>query len=95
MTVELIEITSVDAGAGSVRRGIGVAVGSEVEEAAAEADAPADGLAAALGVGDALRLPGFVEPVEPWYAAFDALLNVSRHEGLSMATPFSTDRSVT
>ncbi|MEO8102015.1 MAG: glycosyltransferase [Betaproteobacteria bacterium] len=42
--------------------------------------------ASALGVGDALRLPGFVEPVEPWYAAFDALLNVSRHEGLSMAT---------
>ena len=42
--------------------------------------------AAALGVGDALRLPGFVEPVEPWYAAFDVLLNVSRHEGLSMAT---------
>lgn len=42
--------------------------------------------AAALGVGDALRLPGFVEPVEPWYAAFDALLNVSRHEGLSIAT---------
>ncbi len=42
--------------------------------------------AAALGVGGSLRLPGFVEPIEPWYAAFDALLNVSRHEGLSIAT---------
>ncbi|HQY46234.1 MAG TPA: glycosyltransferase [Usitatibacteraceae bacterium] len=42
--------------------------------------------AAALGVSPDLRLPGFVDPVEPWYAAFDALLNVSRHEGLSMAT---------
>jgi len=42
--------------------------------------------AAALGVAGALRLPGFVDPVEPWYAAFDALLNVSRHEGLSIAT---------
>jgi len=42
--------------------------------------------AVTLGVGDALRLPGFVEPVEPWYAAFDVLLNVSRHEGFSMAT---------
>lgn len=40
----------------------------------------------ALGVGGALRLPGFVSPIEPWYAAFDALLNVSRHEGLSLAT---------
>ncbi|OQX06802.1 MAG: hypothetical protein BWK76_25705 [Desulfobulbaceae bacterium A2] len=42
--------------------------------------------AVALGVGGALRLPGFVSPIEPWYAAFDALLNMSRHEGLSLAT---------
>ncbi|MBL0140497.1 MAG: glycosyltransferase [Betaproteobacteria bacterium] len=42
--------------------------------------------AVSLGVADALRLPGFVDPIEPWYAAFDALLNVSRHEGLSIAT---------
>lgn len=44
------------------------------------------GAAAAVGVAGSLRLPGFVDPIEPWYAAFDALLNVSRHEGLSMAT---------
>lgn len=42
--------------------------------------------AAALGVGPWLRLPGFALPIEPWYAAFDALLNVSRHEGFAMAT---------
>lgn len=42
--------------------------------------------AARLGVAGSLRLPGFADPVDPWYAAFDALLNVSRHEGLSMAT---------
>jgi glycosyltransferase involved in cell wall biosynthesis len=42
--------------------------------------------ACAHGVAHALRLPGSVDPVDPWYAAFDALLNVSRHEGLSMAT---------
>ena len=44
------------------------------------------GAASRLGVARALRLPGFVDPVEPWYAAADAFLNVSRHEGLSMAT---------
>ncbi|NJD86436.1 MAG: glycosyltransferase [Betaproteobacteria bacterium] len=38
-----------------------------------------------LGVADRLRLPGFVTPVEPWLAAMDALLNVSRFEGLSIA----------
>lgn len=42
--------------------------------------------AVALGVGAALRLPGFVTPIDPWYAACDVLLNVSRHEGLSLAT---------
>lgn len=42
--------------------------------------------AVALGVGTALRLPGFVSPIDPWYAALDVLLNVSRHEGLSLAT---------
>jgi glycosyltransferase involved in cell wall biosynthesis len=31
-----------------------------------------------------LRLPGFVTPIEPWLAACDALLNVSRFEGLSI-----------
>jgi len=39
-----------------------------------------------LGVADRLRLPGFVSPIEPWLAAGDALLNVSRYEGLSIAT---------
>lgn len=38
-----------------------------------------------LGVAARLRLPGFVDPIEPWLAACDALLNVSRFEGLSMA----------
>jgi glycosyltransferase involved in cell wall biosynthesis len=42
--------------------------------------------AARLGVAARLRLPGFVDPIEPWYAACDVLLNVSRHEGLSIAT---------
>jgi len=42
--------------------------------------------AARTGTAGALRLPGFVDPVEPWYAAADALLNASRYEGLSMAT---------
>ena len=41
--------------------------------------------AMALGVESRLRLPGFVDPVAPWFAAADALLNVSRYEGLSMA----------
>ena len=41
--------------------------------------------ACAAGLADHLRLPGFVQPIEPYYAAADALLNVSRHEGLSMA----------
>ncbi|MBK8324137.1 MAG: glycosyltransferase [Betaproteobacteria bacterium] len=39
-----------------------------------------------LGITDRLRLPGFVSPIEPWLAAGDALLNVSRYEGLSIAT---------
>lgn len=37
-----------------------------------------------LGMADRLRLPGFVGDIEPWLAACDALLNVSRHEGLSI-----------
>lgn len=51
--------------------------------------------AAALGVAQDLRLPGFVDPVGPWYAAFDAVLNVSRHEGLSMATREALDAGLT
>jgi glycosyltransferase involved in cell wall biosynthesis len=38
-----------------------------------------------LGVADRLRLPGFVADIEPWLAACDAIVNVSRFEGLSMA----------
>jgi glycosyltransferase involved in cell wall biosynthesis len=38
-----------------------------------------------LRVTDRLRLPGFVRDVDPWLAALDALVNVSRYEGLSMA----------
>ncbi len=41
--------------------------------------------ACAAGLSDRLRLPGFVDPIEPFYAAADVLLNVSRFEGLSMA----------
>jgi len=42
-------------------------------------------LAVERGVADRLRLPGFVPVIEPYFAACDALLNVSRFEGLSMA----------
>ena len=38
-----------------------------------------------LDVSDRLRLPGFVPDIEPWLAACDAIVNVSRYEGLSMA----------
>ena len=38
-----------------------------------------------LGVSGRLRLPGFVPDIEPWLAACDAVLNVSRYEGLSIA----------
>jgi glycosyltransferase involved in cell wall biosynthesis len=38
-----------------------------------------------LGVAAHLRLPGFATAVEPWLAACDVVLNVSRFEGLSMA----------
>ncbi len=42
--------------------------------------------AIAAGVSDRLRLPGFSPRIEPWLAAADAFLNVSRFEGLSIAT---------
>lgn len=38
-----------------------------------------------LRVTDRLRLPGFVRDVDPWLAACDAIVNVSRYEGLSIA----------
>jgi glycosyltransferase involved in cell wall biosynthesis len=41
---------------------------------------------AACGMANHVRLPGFVDPIGPWYAACDVILSVSRHEGLSMAT---------
>ena len=41
--------------------------------------------AIALGVVPRLRLPGFVRDIEPWLAACDAVLNVSRFEGLPIA----------
>jgi glycosyltransferase involved in cell wall biosynthesis len=43
------------------------------------------GAAARNNVAQRLKLPGFADPVDAYYAAFDALLNVSRFEGLSMA----------
>ncbi|MEP7069444.1 MAG: glycosyltransferase [Usitatibacter sp.] len=42
--------------------------------------------AVALGVAARLRLPGFVPMIEPYLAACDAVVNVSRFEGLSIAT---------
>ena len=42
--------------------------------------------ALALGVAPRLRLPGFVPLIEPYLAACDAVINVSRFEGLSIAT---------
>lgn len=42
--------------------------------------------AVALGVAPRLRLPGFVPMIEPYLAACDAIVNVSRFEGLSIAT---------
>jgi glycosyltransferase involved in cell wall biosynthesis len=47
-----------------------------------------------LGVADRLRLPGFVSPIEPWLAAADALVNVSRFEGLSIAVQEALAASV-
>jgi glycosyltransferase involved in cell wall biosynthesis len=32
-----------------------------------------------------VKLPGFVDPIGPWYAACDVVLSASRYEGLSMA----------
>jgi glycosyltransferase involved in cell wall biosynthesis len=42
--------------------------------------------AVSLGVAARLKLPGFVPVIEPYLAACDALVNVSRFEGLSIAT---------
>jgi glycosyltransferase involved in cell wall biosynthesis len=52
----------------------GVAELSRIAEAAAAAD-----------VAHRLKLPGFADPVDGYYAAFDAFVNVSRFEGLSIA----------
>jgi glycosyltransferase involved in cell wall biosynthesis len=41
--------------------------------------------ACAAGFENHLRLPGFVDPIDPWYAAADVFLSASRYEGLSMA----------
>jgi len=37
------------------------------------------------GMQDHMKLPGFVDPIGPWYAACDAILCASRYEGFSMA----------
>ena len=39
----------------------------------------------ALGLAEHVKLPGFVDPIGPWYAACDVLLSASRYEGVSMA----------
>lgn len=44
-----------------------------------------------LGLAGRVRMPGFVHPVQPWLAACDAFLNLSRHEGLSMAVREALD----
>jgi len=41
---------------------------------------------ARLDLAPHLKLPGFVDPIGPWYAACDVLLSASRFEGLSMAS---------
>ncbi|HEY4372102.1 MAG TPA: glycosyltransferase [Burkholderiales bacterium] len=43
-------------------------------------------LAAERGLAHHVKLPGFVNPVAPWFAAFDVLLNTSDYEGYSIAT---------
>ena len=40
---------------------------------------------AALDLAAHVKLPVFVDPIGPWYAACDVLLSASRFEGLSMA----------
>jgi glycosyltransferase involved in cell wall biosynthesis len=40
---------------------------------------------ASLGLAAHVKLPGFVDPIAPWYAACDVMLSASRYEGLSMA----------
>ena len=40
-----------------------------------------EALAAELGVSDRVRLLGYVNPIGPWYAAFDAFLLTSANEG--------------
>ncbi len=62
-----------------------IAGGVLADDGLAELDRVVD-RALALGVSGRLRLPGFVDPIEPWLAAADAVLNVSRFEGLSIAT---------
>lgn len=42
--------------------------------------------AVSLGVAARLKLPGFVPMIDPYLAACDAVVNVSRFEGLSIAT---------
>jgi glycosyltransferase involved in cell wall biosynthesis len=41
--------------------------------------------AKAQGVSHLIRLPGFVSPAAPYFAAFDVMLNTSHYEGFSMA----------
>jgi glycosyltransferase involved in cell wall biosynthesis len=61
-----------------------VVLGGMLERAAvAELERVLDA-AIGLGVADRLRLPGFVRDIEPWLAACDAIVNVSRYEGLSI-----------
>ena len=43
-------------------------------------------LAESLGVFDRLIIQGFVNPIDKFLAAFDCVLNTSKHEGYSIAT---------
>ena len=69
----------------TTRDAVLVIAGGVLDDAGlAELDRVMDAACAAR-VSERLRLPGFVDPIEPYYAAADVLLNVSRYEGLSMA----------
>ncbi len=59
--------------------------GSINEESDAEMKAVIQ-LAESLGVLDKLLIQGFVNPIDKFLAAFDCVLNTSKHEGYSIAT---------
>ena len=61
-----------------------VILGGLLDDDRSELDAVLD-KAIAHRVVDRLRLPGFVRDIEPWLAACDAVVNLSRYEGFPIA----------